>query len=110
MSTISKPGANPILAAILSWGGFPCFALGHLIINGQTKKWLFTLICTILCAFCLLIPGLVMAVLSMVDAYQTATRLAAGEEIPEGEFSNPLLFKVVSMIYKDATCANAAEA
>jgi hypothetical protein len=41
MSTIKKTDANPIAAALLTW---LLLNLGHLIINGQTNKWLYSLI------------------------------------------------------------------
>ena len=34
---ISKPDANPVLALVLTWF---VFGLGHMIVNGQTNKWL----------------------------------------------------------------------
>ena len=42
-NTISKPDANPVVAALLTW---LVFGIGHLVINGQQRKWLFTLIAT----------------------------------------------------------------
>ena len=106
MSTISKPSANPILAALLTWF---VFGLGHMLINGQTKKWYMTLIVTIIGSWLCFIPGIVIGFMSIADAYMTASRLAAGEEIPEGEYSLPILYKVCKIIYKDATCSAAAE-
>ena len=106
MSTISKPGANPIVAALLTW---LVFGLGHMVINGQTKKWIMTLVTGIIGSFLCLLPGVIISIMSIVDAYMTASRLQAGEEIPEGEYSLPLLYKVCKIIYKDATCSAAAE-
>lgn len=40
-TTIRKPDANPIVAALLTWF---VLGLGHLIINGQQRKWIFTLV------------------------------------------------------------------
>jgi hypothetical protein len=42
-----------------------------------------------------------------VDAYQTAERLQSGEEIGEDEYSQPLLFKIISLVDKEATCSKA---
>ena len=99
MSTISKPDANPMLAAILT---LVILNLGHIVVNGQMRKWLFTLVL-------MLVPclGLIIWVLSIMDAYATAVRLKAGEAIPENEYSNPTLFKIMKMIDKTATCAKA---
>lgn len=101
MSMISKPDANPIVAALLTWF---VFGIGHIVINGQTNKWLFTIIATFIGSFLCVLPGIVIAVLSVVDSYQTAERLSKGEQIPEGEYSNVLLYKICKLIDKKATC------
>ncbi len=104
MATISKPDANPVLAALLTW---LVFGTGHFFINGQQRKWLFTLIAAIVGSILCLLPGIVISILSIIDAYKTAERLKAGEAIPENEYSMPLLFKIISMIDKTATCSAA---
>jgi hypothetical protein len=101
---IKKPEANPAVAAVLT---LLILNLGHLIINGQQRKWLFTLIAIIVGNCLCLLPGLVIWILSVVDSYQTAERLHAGEEIGENEYSMPLLFKIISMVDKEATCSRA---
>jgi len=102
--TIRKPDANPIVAALLTWF---VLGLGHLIINGQQRKWIFTLVAGIVGSCLCLLPGLVIGILSVVDAYQTAERLQSGEEIGENEYSQPFLFKIISLIDKEATCSRA---
>jgi len=103
VATIKKPDANPVVALLLSliWG------LGHVVINGQQRKWLFILLAWfigfILCVF----PSVIVTIFSLIDAYQTAERLQKGEEIPENEYSFPLLYKVISIIDKTATCSKA---
>ena len=74
MADISKPDANPIVAALLTWF---VLGLGHLIINGQQRKWMYTLIATFAGSICCVIPGLIIGVCSVVDSYQTAERLKA---------------------------------
>ena len=102
--TISKPDANPIVALLLTWF---VLGLGHLIVNGQQRKWLYTLLAGIAgCCACLL-PGIVIGIFSVVDAYQTAERLKNGETIPEDEYSFVPLFKIMRLIDKEATCARA---
>lgn len=103
-NTISKPDANPVVAALLT---FFIFGIGHLVINGQQRKWLFTLLAVIIGEILCILPGVIIAILSVIDSYQTAERLKAGETIPENEYSNAMLFKVVSMIDKTATCSRA---
>ncbi len=102
--TIKKPDANPVVALLLTWF---IFGLGHLLINGQQRKWLFTLIAGIIGSFLCVLPGLVIGVLSIIDSYQTAERLQKGEEIGENEYTQPLLFKIMKLVDKEATCSKA---
>jgi hypothetical protein len=100
-ATVQKPDADPALAALLAI----FFDLGHVVVNGQQRKWLFTALVVhagfLLCC----LPGLVLRVLSVIDAYQTAERLKAGETLGENEYTLPLLFKVVAVVDKTATCS-----
>jgi hypothetical protein len=102
-ATIQKPDANPELAALLA----VFFDLGHIIVNGQQRKWVVTTLLVhagfILCC----VPGIVLRILSMIDAYQTAQRLQAGETLSENEYTLPVLFKIVAMVDNTATCARA---
>jgi hypothetical protein len=104
LKTIRKPDANPIAAALLTWF---VLGLGHLIINGQQRKWIYTLIAGLVGSCLCVLPGIVIGILSVVDAYQTAERLQNGEEIGENEYSQPFLFKIISLIDKEATCSRA---
>ncbi len=104
MSTIKKPEANPVVAALLTW---LLFGTGHLIINGQQRKWIFTLVAGIVGSILCLLPGMVIGILSIIDSYQTAVRLQGGEAIPENEYSMPLLYKIIKMVDKTATCSKA---
>ena len=99
MAKISKPDANPILAAVLTW---LLFGTGHSIINGQQKKWIMTLVATLIGTLLCCLPGAVIGILSIIDSYQTAQKLAAGKEIDENEYTNPLLFKIVKILHKEA--------
>ncbi len=100
MSTVHKPDANPILAALLTW---LVLGTGHVLINGQQRKWLYTLVAgfvgTLLCC----LPGIVVGILSIIDSYQTAERLQRGETIGINEYSNAMLFKIMSKVDKEAT-------
>lgn len=96
---ITKPGANPVVAALLTWF---LLGTGHLIINGQQRKWIMILVTQLIaCVLCCL-PGVLVGVLSILDAYKTAQKLKAGKEIDENEYSVPLLFKIAKIIHKDA--------
>jgi hypothetical protein len=99
MAKISKPDANPIVAALLTW-----FVLGtgHLIVNGQKTKWIKILIATLIGLVLCCLPGTVIGILSVIDAYKTAQKLQAGKEIDENEYSNELLYKIVSKLHKEA--------
>jgi hypothetical protein len=103
-NTIQKPDANPIVSALLT--AF-ILNLGHYLINGQQRKWLFSLLAIFAGSLLCCIPGWVLMVLSIIDSYQTAQRLQAGEAIGENEYTQPLLFKAVSLIDKTATCSRA---
>jgi hypothetical protein len=103
-ATIRKPEANPIVSALLT--AF-VLMLGHLVINGQQRKWLMNLLANFLGTLACCIPGLVVFVLSVIDSYQTAQRLQAGEEIGENEYTTPTLYKIIKMIDKTATCSKA---
>jgi len=98
---IRKPEANPILALLIS---IFVYNAGH-VYNDQTTKWsvttLFIVIGSILC----LLPGLFIWVLSVIDSYQTAQRLNSGESIPENEYSFSLLYKIIQILDKSATCS-----
>lgn len=103
-NTIQKPDANPVVAALITW---LLLGSGHVIINGQQRKWLYTLAATFGGSLLCCLPGIVISILSIVDSYQTAERLRSGEAIPENEYTQPLLFKIVSYIDKTATCSRA---
>ena len=99
MAKISKPGANPIVAALLTW---LLFQTGHIIINGQQKKWLMCLLAWFIGYICCILPGLIIWIFSIIDSYKTAQKLQAGKEIDENEYSFELLYKIVKIIHKDA--------
>jgi biotin transporter BioY len=107
MSTISKPDANPIVALLLTWF---VLGLGHFLINGQQKKWIFTLVATFIGFILCYLPGLIIMIMSIADSYMTAKRLQSGEEIGEHEYSLPMLYKVCKIMHKEATCSAAVEA
>jgi hypothetical protein len=103
-NTIRKPDANPILALVLS---VLLLGLGHLVPNGQQRKFFFNLLAILVGSCACILPGVVISILSIVDAYQTAVRLQEGETIPENEYTFAPYFKIMSMVDKTATCARA---
>jgi hypothetical protein len=98
MAKVSKPDANPVVAALLCL----VFNLGHLVINGQQKKWLMSFIAIFVGYILCCVPGVVILIASIVDAYKTAEKLKAGKEIDENEYSVKLLYSVCKIIHKDA--------
>lgn len=101
MTNIQKPDANPIAAALLTW---LVFGIGHIVINGQSKKWVVTLVLTFIGGLLCALPGIVIGILSVIDSYQTAVRLQAGEVLPENEYSNEFLYKICKFVDSTATC------
>src|SRR5437763_534954 len=99
MAKITKPDANPVVAALLT---FFLFHTGHLIINGQQKKWLMILVTTFIGGLLCGCPGILVAILSIIVSYKTAEKLKAGKEIDENEYTNALLFKICKILHKEA--------
>ena len=99
MAKISKPDANPVIAALLTWF---VLGIGHWLINGQQKKWIMILVASLIGTILCCLPGIVIGVCSIIDAYQTAVKLKAGKEIDENEYSFKLLYSIVKIIHKDA--------
>jgi hypothetical protein len=103
-NTVHRPEVNPVVSAILT--AF-VFNLGHFLVNGQQRKWLMTLIATVVGTILCCVPGCIIWVLSVLDSYQTADRLRREETILENEYSQPWLFKIVRLIDNTATCSRA---
>jgi len=103
-NTVHRPDVNPVISALLT---ALVFNLGHFLINGQQRKWLMTLIATFVGTILCCVPGGIIWILSVIDSYQTAERLRNEETIPENEYSQPWLFKIVQLIDKTATCSRA---
>jgi len=99
-NTISKPGANPILAAACSflWG------FGNLY-NGQMTKYAVVVLLMWVGLMICLLPGVFIWVLNIIDSYMTAQRLAAGETLPENEYSLSLLYSIARIVDSTATCS-----
>ena len=98
MAKITKPDANPIIAALLS---FLIPGLGDVVINGQQKKFLMILVCTIVLNITCC-GGLIMWILGIMEAYATATKLKAGKEIDENEYSVKLVYNICKIVHKEA--------
>jgi hypothetical protein len=101
---VSKPDADPILALFLT---LFVFNAGH-VYNGQiSAKWPVISLLTVVGMLLCYLPGLAILVLSIIDSYQTAQRLRAGETIGENEYSFSLLYSIAKFVDKTATCSAA---
>lgn len=119
MPKISKPDANPVVAALLCL----ILGLGHFLINGQQKKWLVNLaviwglgiaISILVSILARIAPSLAqifgllslvpfaIGICSIIEAYKTAEKLKAGKEIGENEYAFGPCHKVMSLVDKDA--------
>ncbi len=96
---ITKPDANPVVALLLTWF---VLGIGHLVVNGQQRKWLMTLVASFIGTLLCCVPGMVVSILSIIDAFKTAEKLKAGKSIDENEYSVELLYKIVKIIDKEA--------
>jgi hypothetical protein len=125
---ISRPGADAASAWIITWF---LLGAGHAIVNGQQRKWAFYLLTIFLAAAtsCILahivpatafgpskadfyaalliwmLPTAFTHVLFTIDAFKTGRRLRAGKTIHEDEYSLPLLFFIVRVFDRMATCS-----
>jgi hypothetical protein len=104
---VYRPDANPILALVVSIVLPSPMGFGP-VYNGQLSKWCVIMLVEFIGYLLCVLPGVFIRVLSIIDTYQTAVRLKAGESIYENEYSMPLLHKIVQIIDKSATCAREA--
>ena len=102
VTTIKKPDADPTVALLLT---LFVIQIGHYVVNGQQRKWLFCLLGVFVGGALCVLPGLFMNILSTIDAYQTAERLKKGETIGENEYTLPLLYKIIKIVDSEATCS-----
>lgn len=99
MANVENKKINPIVALIANW--FVFSFLGYLLI-GQTNKGIMVAVCVLIGSFLCILPGIVIAVLALIDVFQTAQAIEKGEEIDEHQYKNEFLFKIVKIIHKDA--------
>jgi len=90
---ISKPGANPIVYALLN---IILGCVGYFVM-GQSKKGMLALVYYILGLWCFIIPGWILLFCFVYDAYLLGQKLAAGESIGETEVGLEFLGKLPGM-------------
>ena len=101
MAKLENKGVDPVLALVANWLVFGI--LGYILI-GQTNKGIKVLITIIVGLICCYIPGVILAILGLVDVYQVAKAVKDGEEIDEHEYKMPLLYKFAKIFDKEAIC------
>lgn len=64
---------------------------------------MFVLLATIVGSCLCLFPGVIVAILGIVDCYSVAKAVSEGQEVGANEFKIELLYKIVRIIDKTAT-------
>jgi hypothetical protein len=82
MAVLEKKGIDPILAAVANW--FGSSILGYVLI-GQTDKGIKVMIAVLIGSCCCILPGSIIAILAIIDAYQVALAVQNDEEVDEHE-------------------------
>jgi len=124
---VFRPGADAASACILTWF---LLGAGHMIVNGQQRKWAFNMLALFLAsiASCILahlvpatalgfskpgvyavlliwlLPMILIHVLYAIDAYMTGKSLRYGRTLHEDEYSLPLLYSIVRIFDRAAKC------
>jgi hypothetical protein len=97
--SLPNKGISPLAVALASWF---CGPLGYILL-GQAKKGMFVLLATIVGSCLCLFPGVIVAILGIVDCYSVAKAVSEGQEVGANEFKIELLYKIVRIIDKTAT-------
>ena len=84
---------NPILA-ILCWISY--------FLMGQKDKGIKQFILSIIGYCCCYLPGLVITLSQLIDAWKCANAMKAGEPLDEHEYKFELLYKMSKWLHKDA--------
>lgn len=106
MAKLENKGIDPVLAAVANW--FVFSILGYILI-GQTDKGVKVLLSVIIGLVCCWLPGVIIAILAIIDVYQCALAVKNEEEVDEHEYKNELLYKIVKMLDKEAICKTVTE-
>jgi len=101
---LPNKGIHPLL--VLALNILPCgFPVGTMIL-GQVKKGLMVSVVGIvvgLVGVCLLgIPGIILWIMTLIDAYKTSKAVQDGEQVGENEYKLELLHKIMSLVDKSA--------
>ena len=99
MTQLENKNFHPGLAILLNWL-FP--GLGHMLL-GQSQKGIWIMLATFVGTLLCCIPGMLIAILSYIDVYQTAQAVQQGVVVDENEYKQELLFKIFKLVDKQAT-------
>lgn len=112
MANLEKKNINPVLAVLAN---LCCLSfLGYLLV-GQTKKAIIFLVIaliqvavgfltspTVILPFIFGMLYLALALMAAFDVHAIATAVEAGQEIDENEYKLEMLYKIISIVQKDA--------
>jgi TRAP-type C4-dicarboxylate transport system permease small subunit len=112
MAKLEKKNINPVLAVLAN---LCCLSfLGYLLV-GQTKKAIIFLVIalveivlgfvtspTLILPFVFGILYLALVLMAAIDVHGVATAVEAGEEVDENEYKLEILYKILSIVQKDA--------
>jgi len=90
--------ANPLLAAL----GALLFGLSHWLVNRQPRKMLVFLVLTLLGTLACVLPGFVVLVLSVLEAYRSASRLTTGQTLDPRGYTVWFAYRLATLIDKAA--------
>lgn len=97
MAAITKKDTSPIVALIAN---LCCFGILGYVLIGQTNKGLFTFIVALVLSF--VGVGFIVSILGLIDVYQVAEAIQRGETIDENEYKLEILYKIMSIVDKNA--------
>ena len=86
--------ANPALAAL----GALLFGVGHWSVNRQPSKAVVFLVLTLLGTACCVLPGLLVTLLSVLEAYRSAARLATGQTLHPKGYCVSLAYRLARLV------------
>ena len=98
MPSLQNKNLHPLLAVFLNW---LLVGLGHMVL-GQSQKGLWLFVATLIGTFLCCVPGIIIAILGLVDVYRVAVAVQQGVEVDENEYKVELLYKICKIFDKKA--------
>ena len=99
MAALENKQVEPVVAVLANW-----FVMGFLgyVLLGQTNKGVMVMLCAFIGSMICLLPGMLVAILGLMDVHAVATAVKAGEVVDENEYKNKTLYGIAKIIHKDA--------